>query len=71
VKTYVYLNGGSMIQAGPGGEAQLPAGRHTLVFWAPSIGGRARRTVVVRPGQKVEVVADVEARKSFDDDAGR
>ena len=69
VRTFVYLNGGTLLGEAPLRNASIPAGKHTLVFWSPSVGGRATRTVNVAPGEKVEVVQQVRARERFTTEA--
>ena len=65
VDTYVYLNGGTLLGMAPLREAAIPAGKHTLVFWAPAIGGRATRTVEVEPGATVTVVEKITPQERF------
>lgn len=65
VRTYVYLNGGSLLGEAPLRDASIPAGRHTLVFWTPSVGGRSRRTVDVEPGSSVVVVQKIQQKTQF------
>jgi hypothetical protein len=68
VRTFVYLNGGTLLGEAPLRNASIPAGKHTLVFWTPSLGGRSTRTVNVSPGQNVEVVESVRSKDSFKED---
>ncbi|HTE18599.1 MAG TPA: PEGA domain-containing protein [Armatimonadota bacterium] len=65
VDTFVYLNGGTLLGHAPLQATAIPAGRHTLVFWAPSIGGRSTRTVDVEPGEAVEVVEKISPQNRF------
>lgn len=65
--TYVYLNGGSLLGQAPLRNKPIPAGRQTLVFWSPSVGGRSTRTVDVEPGGSALVVENVRAQPRFGD----
>lgn len=67
-QTFVYLNGGTLLGETPLRNAAVPAGKHTLVFWTPSVGGRSKRTVHVSPGEKVEVVERVRSRDKFEEE---
>jgi hypothetical protein len=68
-KTYVYLNGGTLLGEAPLKNVSLPAGKHTLTFWSPSVGGRSRRTVDVQPGQSVSVKESVKPQDGFKDES--
>ena len=70
VATFVYLNGGSLLGQTPLRNVTVPAGRHTLVFWSPSVGGRSRRTVDVAPGEGTLVIEPVRAQGRFADATG-
>ena len=70
VATFVYLNGGSLLGQTPLRNVTVPAGRHTLVFWSPSVGGRSRRTVEVAPGEGTLVIEPVRAQGRFADATG-
>lgn len=70
VATFVYLNGGSLLGQTPIRNAAVPAGRQTLVFWTPSVGGRSRRTVDVAPGETTLVVEPVRTQAQFADSTG-
>jgi hypothetical protein len=70
VQTFVYLNGGTLLGEAPLRNASVPAGKHRLVFWSPSVGGRSTRTVEVAAGQNTEVVEHVRARESFREETG-
>lgn len=65
VKTFVYLNGGSLLGETPLRDAAIPAGRQTLTLWAPSIGGRATRRVDIKAGEKALVVENLAGKNSF------
>jgi hypothetical protein len=67
-RTFVYLDGGTLLGEAPLRNTSVPAGKHTLVFWTPSLGGRSRRTVNVAPGENVEVVERVRSSESFSDE---
>jgi len=67
-QTFVYLDGGTLLGEAPLRNAAVPAGKHTLVFWTPSVGGRSKRTVHVSPGEKVDVVERVRSSESFKDE---
>jgi hypothetical protein len=68
-QTFVYLDGGTLLGEAPVRNAAVPAGKHTLVFWTPSVGGRSKRTVNVSAGEKVEVVERVRSSESFKEEA--
>jgi hypothetical protein len=59
VETYVYLNGGSLLGKTPLQDAQVPAGKQTLVFWTPAVGGRSTRRIEMRAGQSLSLVESV------------
>jgi hypothetical protein len=74
IPTFVYLNGGSLLGEAPLRNAAIPAGRHTLgrhtlVFWAPSVGGRSIRTVNVAPGASLQVVEKLRLQDHFGETA--
>ncbi len=66
-RTFVYLDGGTLLGETPLRNASVPAGRHRLVFWTPSVQGRSVRTVHVEPGASVLVVEKVRAQQQFSD----
>ncbi len=63
--TYVYLNGGTLLGTLPLRNAKLPPGNHRLVFWTPRIGGRTQRRISVKPGQTLQVNADIRPARRF------
>ena len=65
VETFVYLNGGSLLGRAPIQGAAIPAGKQTLVFWSPSIGGRSTRRIDMRPGQNVTLIHSIAPRGRF------
>lgn len=65
VKTFVYLNGGSLLGETPLRNAAVPAGKHTLVFWAPDMGGRSRRPIEVVAGESQVVIENLSGKHSF------
>ncbi len=65
VKTFVYLNGGSLLGETPLRNAAVPAGKHTLVFWAPEMGGRSRRPIEVVAGESQVVIENLSGKHSF------
>ena len=65
VPAFVYLNGGSLLGEAPLRDMSLPAGRHELVIWAPSINGRARRVIEVEAGEHDTVVEQLRPQNSF------
>lgn len=65
VETYVYLNGGSLLGQTPLQDAQVPAGKQTLVFWTPAVGGRSVRRIVMRAGQSLSLVESVSHSTRF------
>jgi hypothetical protein len=67
VKTFVYLNGGSLLGEAPLKGTTIPAGRQKLTFWTPSVGGRSSRTVDVKPGQSALVVENVRPSPKYED----
>lgn len=70
VRTFVYLNGGTLLGEAPLRNATVPAGEHTLVFWSPEVGGRSTRSVNIAPGESLELTERVRARESFRGEAG-
>jgi len=70
VRTFVYLNGGTLLGEAPLKNAAIPAGKHTLVFWSPSVNGRSTRKVEVSPGGSVEVQEHVRSQDQFKDETG-
>lgn len=70
-KTFVYLNGGSLLGEAPLRSVPVPSGRQTLVFWTPASGGRSKRVVDVEPGGSVVVVERVRKQAQFEETAGR
>jgi len=56
VTTYVYLNGGSLLGRAPLRDLPVRPGQHRLILWAPSIRGRAVRTVTVAPGEHATIM---------------
>ncbi|MGV3720028.1 MAG: hypothetical protein ACO1SX_03875 [Actinomycetota bacterium] len=68
-QTFVYLDGGTLLGQAPVRNAAVPAGKHTLVFWTPSLGGRSKRTVNVSAGEMVEVVERVRTSESFKEES--
>jgi hypothetical protein len=67
VKTFVYLNGGSLLGEAPLKGTAIPAGRQKLTFWTPSVGGRSSRTVDVKPGESALVVESVRPSEKYED----
>jgi hypothetical protein len=65
VRTFVYLNGGTLLGEAPLKNAAIPAGKHTLVFWSPSVNGRSTRKVEVTAGGSVEVEEHVRSQDQF------
>jgi hypothetical protein len=65
VPTFVYANGGALLGRAPLRTAALQPGYHRLLFWAPSIGGRASRLVYVRPDATTWVRAEVRPSRQF------
>lgn len=65
VATYIYANGGSLLGRAPVRTADLPPGTHRLLFWAPAIGGRVSRTVVVQRDATTWVNAEVRPAAHF------
>jgi hypothetical protein len=61
VTTYVYLNGGSLLGRAPLHDLPVRPGQHRLILWAPSIRGRAVRTVNVAPGEHAVVMTALAA----------
>lgn len=70
VRTFVYLNGGTLLGEAPLRNAAIPAGKHTLVFWSPSVNGRSTRKVEVTPGGSVEVQEHVRSQDQFTEETG-
>jgi hypothetical protein len=70
VRTFVYLNGGTLLGEAPLRNAAIPAGKHTLVFWSPSVNGRSTRKVEVSPGGSVEVEEHVRSQDQFKEETG-
>lgn len=70
VRTFVYLNGGTLLGEAPLRNASIPAGKHTLVFWSPSVNGRSTRKVEVSPGGSVEVEEHVRSQDQFKEVTG-
>jgi hypothetical protein len=70
VRTFVYLNGGTLLGEAPLRNASIPAGKHTLVFWSPSVNGRSTRKVEVSPGGSVEVEEHVRSQDQFKEETG-
>ena len=70
VRTFVYLNGGTLLGEAPLRNAAIPAGKHTLVFWSPSVNGRSTRKVEVTPGASVEVREHVRSQDQFREETG-
>lgn len=70
VRTFVYLNGGTLLGEAPLRNAAIPAGKHTLVFWSPSVNGRSTRKVEVSPGGSVEVREHVRSQDQFREETG-
>lgn len=70
VRTFVYLNGGTLLGEAPLRNAAIPAGKHTLVFWSPSVNGRSTRKVEVAPGGSVEVREHVRSQDQFREETG-
>jgi hypothetical protein len=65
VETYVYLNGGSLLGKTPLQDATIPAGKQTLVFWTPAVGGRSTRHIEMRAGQSLSLVESVSHSARF------
>ena len=65
VETFVYVNGGSLLGRAPLRTAALMPGYHRLLFWAPSIHGRAARTIYVQPDATTSVTAQVRPAERF------
>jgi hypothetical protein len=65
VETFVYLNGGSLLGKTPLQDAQIPAGKQTLVFWTPAVGGRSVRRIEMRAGQSLSLVESVSHNARF------
>jgi hypothetical protein len=65
VETFVYANGGSLLGKAPLRTSELPPGSHRLLFWAPSIGGRATQTVYVQRDATTWVNAEVRPSEHF------
>jgi hypothetical protein len=65
IETFVYVNGGSLLGRAPLRTAALMPGYHRLLFWAPTIRGRAVRTVYVQPETTTTVTADVRPAQWF------
>lgn len=70
VRTFVYLNGGTLLGEAPLRNAAIPAGKHTLVFWSPSVNGRSTRKVEVTPGANVDVREHVRSQDQFREETG-
>ncbi|MFN3649717.1 MAG: hypothetical protein ACK47B_09045 [Armatimonadota bacterium] len=68
-RTFVYLDGGKLLGVAPLRNAAVPAGRHTLVFWAPSIQGRASRTIHVPRGGSIVVTEEIRQQSTFTEGA--
>lgn len=65
VETFIYANGGRLLGRAPVRTAELPPGTHRLLFWAPSIGGRVSRTIVVQRDATTWVNAEVRPADQF------
>jgi hypothetical protein len=65
VKTFVYLNGGSLLGEAPLRSVAIPAGKQKLTLWAPSIGGRTTREVDVEPGGNAVVLENLQGKTTF------
>lgn len=65
VKTFVYLNGGSLLGETPLRNAAVPEGKHTLVFWSPEVGGRSKRNITVVAGESQVVMENMAGKHSF------
>lgn len=65
VKTFVYLNGGSLLGETPLRNAAVPAGKHTLVFWSPEVGGRSKRPITVVAGESQVVMENMDGKHTF------
>jgi hypothetical protein len=65
VETFIYVNGGSLLGRAPLRTAALMPGYHRLLFWAPSIRGRAARTIYVQPDTTTSVTAQVRPAERF------
>jgi hypothetical protein len=65
VPTFVYANGGALLGQAPIRTAVLRPGYHRLLFWAPSIRGRASCMVYVRPDATTWVSAEVRPANHF------
>jgi hypothetical protein len=65
VETFVYANGGALLGRAPVRTSNLLPGTHRLLFWAPTIGGRASRTVYVHRDATTWVNAEVRPAEHF------
>lgn len=65
VETFVYVGGGTLLGKAPVRTAALRPGTHRLLFWAPSIRGRATRTIYVQPDATTWVSQEVRPAEQF------